>query len=234
MDDFRYVGSELEIFAHAVNWKSYVRESLCQYARGDVLEVGAGIGAVTKLMNDGTPDRWVCLEPDKNLAERIKPNLPEAIQNCEVVAGSLADLNANEIFDAILYMDVLEHIEDDKGEVRRAAAHLKPGGFLMVLAPAFPWLYTPFDAAIGHYRRYTERMLRAIVPGGLKEEKMQYLDAVGMLASAGNRMFLKSAHPKLEQIRFWDRFLVPVSRVVDPLVGHSFGRSVLAVWRKGA
>ena len=232
MDDFRYVGTELEIFAHATNWKSYVRRNLRKYVVGDVLEVGAGIGAATKLINDGTQNRWLCLEPDRNLAARIKPNLPPGVQNCEVIVGTLADLRRDEKFGAILYMDVLEHIEDDKAELTRAVSHLKTNGFLVVLAPALPWLYTRFDAAIGHYRRYTKSSLRAIIPEGLNEEKIQYLDSLGMLASIGNRLFLKSASPHINQIRFWDQFLIPFSRIVDPIVAYSFGRSVLAIWRK--
>lgn len=232
MGDFRYVGRELEIFAHATNWKFYVRSNLRSYILDDVLEVGAGIGAVTQLMNDGTQNRWLCLEPDHNLADRIKSSLPSNVQNCEVMVGTLVDLSPNEKFSTILYMDVLEHIEDDKGELTRAASHLRSNGFLMVVAPALPWLYTPFDAAIGHLRRYTKSSLRAIVPDGLNEERIQYLDSVGLLASAGNRLFLQSASPNLKQIRFWDRFMVPSSKVIDIVVAHSFGRSVLAVWRK--
>jgi len=232
MDDFHYVGTELDVFAHATNWKSYVHTALRKYLRGDVLEVGAGIGAATQLLNDGTPRRWLCLEPDRQLAERIRSNLPSALQNCEVAVGALSDLGSREEFDAILYMDVLEHIEDDKTELARAASHLKPNGSLLVLAPAFPWLYTPFDAAIGHFRRYTKYSLCSVAPEGLREERVHYLDSIGMLASAGNRLFLRSASPSTGQIRLWDRVLVPLSKFVDPLIAHSFGRSILAVWRK--
>jgi hypothetical protein len=162
-------------------------------------------------------------------------NQTQLAATCPKLRGcsrTLADLVPDEKFNAILYMDVLEHIEDDEGELTRATSHLKTNGYLVVLAPALPWLYTPFDAAIGHYRRYTKSALRAIIPEGLSEEKIQYLDSIGMLASIGNRLFLKSATPHINQIRFWDRFLIPFSRIVDPVVGHSFGRSVLAIWRK--
>lgn len=232
MNDFRYVGTELDVFVHATNWKSYVRANLRQYLRGDVLEVGAGIGAATQLLNDGTQRRWLCLEPDRLLANRIRSSLPPGLQNCEIVVGRLSDLALSEMFDAILYMDVLEHIEDDKTELARASSHLKLNGSLLVLAPALPWLYTPFDAAIGHHRRYTKLSLRAIVSDGLKEERIHYLDSIGMLTSVGNRLFLRSATPRVSQILFWDRVLVPLSTVIDPVVAHSFGRSILAIWRK--
>src|SRR5262249_11537108 len=123
MTDFAYVGSELELFAGATTWKSYVRSQLRSYLSGDVLEVGAGIGAASAAFNDGTPRRWVCLEPDRALAERIRPGLSPRLTNCEVVVGTLFDLRPEELFDGILYMDVLEHIEADAVELARAAGH---------------------------------------------------------------------------------------------------------------
>ena len=156
MTDFAYVGSELELFACATTWKSYVRSHLQPYLSGDILEVGAGIGAATATFNDSTQRRWVCLEPDRALADRIKPGLPAKLTNCEIVAGTLSDLGPDQQFDGILYMDVLEHIEADGAELARAARHLKPDGILTILSPALPWLFTPFDTAIGHYRRYTK------------------------------------------------------------------------------
>lgn len=136
-----------------------------------------------------------------------------------------------EKFDAILYIDVLEHIKED-AELVQAAQHLKANGVIIVLAPAFPWLYTPFDAAIGHFRRYTRNSLRAIAPRGLREEKFIYLDAFGVLASAGNLLFLQAANASVGQMRFWDNCLVPLSGVMDRLLAFSLGRSVLAIWRK--
>ncbi len=232
MTETRYVGTELEIFAHATNWKSYVRSQVRPYLSGDVLEVGAGIGAATLALNDGSPRRWVCLEPDPTLAARIEAIVSPTLRNCEIVIGTFNAIGSQSRFDAILYMDVLEHIEDDAGELARATQHLNSAGHLVVVAPAMPWLYSPFDAAIGHHRRYTRESLRRIAPSSLQEEKCMYLDSLGMLSSAGNRLLLRSPAPRLGQIRFWDRFLVPISRFTDIVLAHSLGRSVLAVWRK--
>jgi len=233
MTDFAYVGSELALFADATTWKSYVRFHLRPYLSGDILEVGAGIGAATAAFNDGTQRRWVCLEPDRSLADRIKSSLPRELTNCEVVVGTLSMLGPEEQFDGILYMDVLEHIEADAAELARAAAHLKPNGILAILAPALPWLYTRFDAAIGHYRRYTKNSLRSIAPQGLQEKKSVYLDSVGLLASLGNKLFLHSPVPSKAQIRFWDRSMVPISRFADRALGYMIGRSILVIWQKG-
>ena len=86
--------------------------------------------------------------------------------------------------------------------------------------------------AIGHHRRYTRKSLAALAPEGLVRERLDYLDAAGFFLSLGNRLLLKSAHPTAAQILFWDRRVIPVSRVLDPLLLRRAGKSVLAVWRR--
>ena len=224
-----YVGTELELFAHAVRWKSYLRRLITPYYGAEVLEVGAGIGGTTRVFHDEAVTRWVCLEPDPALAATLRAGpLPAT---CDVVVGTLANLPENSLFDTILYIDVLEHIEDDRAELARAATRLKPGGRLFVLSPAHQFLYTPFDRAIGHYRRYSRATLRAAA-AGLAEVRVSYLDSVGMSLSLGNRLLLHSAMPSASQIAFWDGWIVPVSRIIDPLLFHAVGKSVLGVWRK--
>jgi SAM-dependent methyltransferase len=225
-----YAGSELELFGKASNWKAYWRSEVARFVRGDVLEVGAGIGANTLTLAGLPYDRWTCLEPDAALAARIV--LPPGGRH-EKAVGTIHDLPPAAKFDAILYIDVLEHIKDDGAEMARAAARLKSRGTLIILAPAHPFLFTPFDAAIGHFRRHTRASLRAAAPETLRIEKLAYLDAAGMLASAANRLLLQSAMPTEPQILTWDRLLVPVSRRIDPLFAGCVGKSVLGIWRNG-
>jgi len=227
-----YQGSELELFAKAVNWKCCVFSHLEPYLRGHVLEVGAGIGANAGALASGRFERWTCLEPDAGLAARIPQHAPPGDARFEIQIGTLANISPEARFDAILYLDVLEHIEDDRGEVARAAALLAEGGHLAVLAPAFPWLYSPFDRAIGHFRRYTRRALASLTTPPLQLERIRYLDLAGLLASSGIRLLLKQAQPTESQILFWDRKLVPLSRYLDPVSGYRAGRSVLAIWKK--
>jgi SAM-dependent methyltransferase len=232
MTEHAYVGSELELFAHATIWKSYVRRRIRKFVGREVLEVGAGLGGSTLVFCDGTPNRWVCLEPDPSLAAMLSQAIAQGTLPacCEALVGTLADVPAAPAFDTLLYLDVLEHIEDDRVELAAAAKRLRPGGHLIVLAPAHPWLYTPFDQAIGHYRRYTKRTLRDAAPEGLSQVRLDLLDSVGLLASLGNKLLLRSAAPSAGQIAFWDKVLVRLSRVADPLLGFRVGKSVLGVW----
>jgi SAM-dependent methyltransferase len=227
---YRYAGSELEIFEKAHNWKAYLRGSMQPYLLGSVLEVGAGLGANTRHFASLNFDRWTCLEPDAGLLDQIQAGVPP-LNRHQVVCGEMATLDPAHRFDAIVYIDVLEHIQDDSTELRRASSHLSPGGALIVLSPAHPWLFTPFDEAIGHYRRYTKQSLQAVAPSHLHREKLVYLDSVGLLASLGNRFLLDRSMPSAAQIKTWDSVLVPCSRLLDPLLGGAVGKSVLGIWR---
>lgn len=232
MNQFQYVGNELETFSHAVNWKAYLRAAMAPYIAGDVLEVGAGIGATMRALRDGGERSWTCLEPDATMAADLARQLTGETPTTTVVRGTLAEIDAALRFDTLLYVDVLEHIEADRDEVRLAVARLRPGGHLVVLSPAHQFLYSAFDQRIGHFRRYNAGQLRALTPAGAAVETVHYLDATGLLLSGANRLLLRSSMPTLAQVLTWDRWFVPISRRLDPLLGHAVGKSILAVWRR--
>ena len=228
--DYRYAGSELPLFEAAHNWKRYFRGFIEEYLQGHVLEVGAGLGATTRLFADVRCAGWVCIEPDPMLAAQLRANVA-GLPGRTVIVGTMAALDRTERFDTVLYIDVLEHIADDRAELAAVAAHLNPGGVIVLLAPAQPWLYSPFDRAVGHCRRYTKGTLARAVPASLRQERLCYLDSAGLLASLGNRLMLRSRTPNAAQIRVWDRMLVPVSRWTDKALGFKVGKSVVGVWR---
>src|ERR1041385_2459653 len=142
MSDRKYPGGELDLFAHADHWKAYWSSQLRPFIGRSVLEIGAGIGSNTTRLCQGTEERWICLEPDPLLAARLMQTVRATTHcgGCEGRTGCITSLAADEQFDTLLYIDVLEHIPDDRGEVRRAAGHLKPGGHLIILSPAHNWL----------------------------------------------------------------------------------------------
>jgi hypothetical protein len=185
-------------------------------------------------MCDGSQDEWICLEPDPDLRSEIERligdrQLPAC---CRTRGGFVSDLPSETSVDTFVYIDVLEHIESDRLELETAAARLASGGYLIVLSPAFNFLYSPFDRSIGHYRRYDKKLLGSLTPPGCQEKKMIYLDSLGMLTSLANRFLLSQSMPKLGQIEFWDRYLVPLARLTDRLFGYRFGRSILGIWVK--
>jgi 2-polyprenyl-3-methyl-5-hydroxy-6-metoxy-1,4-benzoquinol methylase len=233
-NQYQYIGNELELFASAKNWKRYVAQLIQPYIKGNVLEVGAGIGTNTILFFNEKVSRWLLLEPDKNFVGILQQNIQQKKlpQGCYAIQCYTSDLQEKEQFDCILYIDVLEHIEDDSAEVQRATSLLKKGGSLVILSPAHPFLMSPFDHAIGHYRRYSKKTMAAVSNENLAVEKIMYADSIGYFASLANKLILKQQYPTQKQIYFWDKWMVPFSIFTDKLFFFAAGKTIIGIWKK--
>ena len=231
---FVYEGQELQLFKRAENWKRYWSTHIKPFLGRRVLEVGAGIGTNTPFLSYGV-EEWICLEPDADMAAfLVERQRTTAAAGTHTIVGVIGDLPDVPSFDSIVYIDVLEHIKDDCAEIAAATARLRPNGTIIILGPAHDWLFSDFDAAVGHYRRYSANTLRALTRPNLELVALRQLDSVGTIASLANKLMLRSNMPTLQQILLWDRFMVPMSRFLDPLLAHRFGKSILAVWRRSS
>jgi 2-polyprenyl-3-methyl-5-hydroxy-6-metoxy-1,4-benzoquinol methylase len=199
-----------------------------------VLEVGAGIGVNAQALGSSAVRSWTALEPDHRMGE----DLERRLETCSALHGfsarrchgTIRSLEASPRFDTILYIDVLEHIEDDRGELEEAVRRLRSEGKLCVLSPALSWLFSEFDARIGHHRRYDRATLVALTPPRTRLRWVRYLDSVGLGASLANRFLLRSPTATRSQVIVWDRLMVPLSRPLDWMLRYRVGRSILAVW----
>jgi SAM-dependent methyltransferase len=232
-----YIGNELSLFEKAVNWKQYWSSFVVPVLGNNVLEVGAGLGGTTRqLCKPEFSGKWTCLEPDPELLSQLRSQQAEGLipASCQPLLGITDDLVGTNTgtYSSLLYIDVIEHIEDDKSELQRAFTLLRPGGHLIILVPAHQWLFSPFDAAIGHYRRYNKARLKQVIPPGLVIDRFHYMDSVGLLASSANKLMLRQSNPTEAQIQMWDSLMVPISRTLDPLIGRSLGKSVLLIAHK--
>lgn len=234
MSNFNYVGNELDLFENATNWKNYWSSLLKPHIIGNVLEVGAGLGTNTRYLVNDSVESWVSIEPDAMLCETIKNNYNEKINNIklEVLNKKLVELNDGRHFDSILYIDVLEHIENDKAEIEKAYGLLKVGGKLIVLSPAHEFLFSPFDKSVGHVRRYSKKTISKLLPWGASVIELIYLDSLGLFASLANKLLLRQSVPTISQIKFWDTYIVPGSKIVDRLTFNLAGKSIVWILEK--
>jgi SAM-dependent methyltransferase len=129
---------------------------------------------------------------------------------------------------------VLEHIEDDNAALRDLRRVLAPGGRLLLYVPAFNVIYTINDQVVGHHRRYTIRALRArLQRAEFLIEKMWYADFLGFFVTLlfkllSNRM--ESFNPR--SARIYDRYIFPLSRMIERAVPVPLGKNVYAVARR--
>lgn len=225
----KYIGEELEIFKNALHWRNYWSTFIHPHVRGKVLEVGSGIGTVTEHLKTSSYSTWICLEPDFSLIPN-PTKWPD--RNVHQICGTSKNIKKIPYFDTVLFIDVIEHISDDAGEIKRVCETIKSGGSVIILAPAFNYIFSKFDKSVGHYRRYTKRSLRNILPECVKVHKLIYIDSVGFFLAILNKHILKAELPSKFQIRFWDKAIIPISKILDRLLSYSIGKTVIMIGTK--
>lgn len=134
-------------------------------------------------------------------------------------------------FDTIFALNVVEHIKDDSLAVLNAKKLLKSGGHLIILVPAYQWMYNGFDTALEHFRRYTKESLIKLVKPHLEVIHKQYFNAFGMLGWFVSGRILKKKTIPRNQMELYDR-LIFISKSIDKLVFNLFGLSVIVVSKK--
>lgn len=149
----------------------------------------------------------------------------------------------NEIFDLVLALDVIEHIDDDRAAVKEFYRVLKPGGRLIITVPAFQFLWSEHDQAVHHMRRYTRPGLLNILQfGGFENEKATYWNIILFLPVAAIRLlkrFRRSAGVSKTDLielpsslnRLLMGLLVIENRILDRF-DLPFGISVMCLCRK--
>ena len=110
--------------------------------------------------------------------------------------------------------------------------HAGPLLWALPIGPLLRWLFSEFDARVGHHRRYDRATLLALTPPGTRLRWVRYLDFAGLGASLANRFLMRSPMPSRSQVMVWDRLLVPLSRPLDRLLRYRAGKSILAVWER--
>jgi len=152
-------------------------------------------------------------------------------------------------FDLVLALDVLEHLDDDAPAIAEAARLLAPGGTLVVSVPAWPFLWSEHDEALGHKRRYRRANLRrGLAAAGLRVERVTYFNTLLFPVALAYRLAWKwtlkrtgaarSRPPQSDTRRLGNRAgaaleaIFAAERLWVGRLDAPFGISLLAVARK--
>lgn len=228
-----YHGDELLATAHARRYNDWILGLIRPALGRVVVEVGAGQGNFTRELLRAGPERLVAIEPSSILLPLLRDATADE-PRVDVRAGTLHPLpgDLREAADSVVYINVLEHIADDDAELATAIEALRPGGHLVVFVPALPWLNARFDRAIGHHRRYRMDELRdRAADAGFEIETLRWFDLLGVATWA---IAVKLLHLQMRpgNVGFYDRFAVPVARLLDRLTGPPIGKSLVLIARK--
>jgi SAM-dependent methyltransferase len=230
-DDYR--GEELVATAHARGYNRWIMHFLRPHLGRVIVEVGAGSGSYTRELLTATPDRLIAIEPSGHLYPRLQESLRgnPVVELHHATLGEVSAELAGQA-DSVVYVNVLEHIADDAGEIREAAQVLKPGGALGIFVPALPWLSSRFDREIGHHRRYSRAQLVTLIEAnGLRVVEARYFDMLGIaiwfVAMRVMRMRMGAG-----RVRTYDTLIVPAARLLDRLFGPPLGKSLIVIARR--
>ncbi|MCC7087296.1 MAG: class I SAM-dependent methyltransferase [Pirellulales bacterium] len=223
-----YTGTELEAMSVAVNYHRWILDWFTPYLGNRVAEVGAGIGSVSKLLLERPLGQLTSFEPSRNLF----PRLEEALRGetrATPVPHFFSERDRSNRFDSVLYLNVLEHIDDDRGEVGTVYEALNPGGHLLVFVPALQWLYREFDRQLEHHRRYSTRSLaRLVVDAGYEIRFVRYFDIAGILPWFVMCKLLR-LRPSGRSVSLYDKIVVPAMRFAEGILPPPVGKNLLLV-----
>jgi len=203
-------GRTLEVFTGTPRLNAWLFSKLAPHVQGDVLEIGSGIGNLSRLIVDQA--KTVVLS---DMETHYLDALAATFAGDRRVTVAPFDLDgeppsviATRRFDAIVAVNVVEHIRDDHALVRRLAALLNPGGKLVVYVPACPFAYGSLDRALGHYRRYTPRSLAALLESaGLQTPRPAYMNFFGLFGWALNGRLLRRERLSHRQLAVFERLM---------------------------
>lgn len=227
-DDFEFAALQ-----EARNYRAALAREFGPQLKGRVVEVGAGVGQMTSVFRalPGVND-MVAIEPDP----RFQAGFRAANPDIRLIPGVVADLPDATHWDALVAINVLEHIEHDLDELKRWHGLLADrSGAVCLFIPARPEIYAPIDRDFGHFRRYTKPELRRkLTQAGFTIERLSYFNWVGYFAWLLNFRLRGQRHFDTAAVRLFDSKIFPAvhwmeSRICRP----PFGQSLIAVGRAG-
>jgi SAM-dependent methyltransferase len=217
---------EFEALTVADNYRRALLAEFSSFiSSGDVIEIGAGIGQFSKVLAACATIRTLTsVEPDAEFCAEFRRRLPRAT----LVEGTVSDLPSGTAADAIVSVNVLEHIEEDQSELSRYAQLLRPRkGVLCLFVPARQEIYAPLDKEFGHFRRYSKANLsEKLQRAGFQIVRLHYFNFAGYFAWWLIFCLLRRRSFKPASVRRFDQFVLPVvhfleSRIIRPPLGQS-------------
>jgi 2-polyprenyl-3-methyl-5-hydroxy-6-metoxy-1,4-benzoquinol methylase len=232
-----YAANDLEIIEEAHRYGEHVFELFRPFIGRRVLEVGAGIGTMSRKLVR-TADLVVGIEPNANCCARLEAVMSAepkfTMLACHLEECDLDDLRGKQL-DTVYCVNVLEHIEDDVAALKTFKELVVPGGHVLIYVPAVQAAYGPLDAELGHHRRYSKRTLgAAFAAAGLDLIRMKYANPIGLIGWMYNAHVTKARHHSLEQVKLFERFVAPWALPLERLIPPPIGSSLIAVGVKRA
>jgi SAM-dependent methyltransferase len=223
----------LHVIEKANKFNRWMYETIKPFCKGKILEIGCGIGNISEFFIQDSQDiilsdlreNYLEIVSKKFTNPTIKINLidPEFDTKYDKIIGT---------FDTVFALNVIEHIEDDKQAIANCKKLLKKGGNLIILVPAYQFLFNNFDKELEHFRRYTRKKIETVIAeNNLEIVNSFYFNFIGIIGWYVSGSILKKKTIPENQMGLFN-LLVPVFRWADKIILNKIGLSVICVSKK--
>jgi SAM-dependent methyltransferase len=222
----------LETLESAKNFNSWVAGLARPYLGDHPLEIGSGLGYFARIFLDLGVPRITVSEMDDGGAAGLRSAFADEprveVEELDITAPP-AELGG---FSAVVALNVVEHIENDKAALAAMGRLVQQGGAVVVFVPAHAFAMSDFDRSIGHFRRYSKELLAgSFEEAGLSVEKIRHVNTPGIVAWYIGMKLLRRTPADQGLVRVYDRYVVPVTRKLEQKISLPFGQSLFAVGR---
>jgi len=222
----------LRTFALAHNYNKWIYELFKDYTAGkNILEIGCGIGNLTQYFLRSSA-KVIGIDTSAFFIQHLRIDCPGTdIYNFDITDDKVISLSDKKI-DAVVSVNVLEHVRDDEKALRNIHALLQLGGYLLLFVPALNWLFGTLDENVSHYRRYEKKGLcDKVERNGFTVEKSFFSNFPGIFGWFINSRILKRKHFPILQPIIFDKF-VPLISKIEARVRPPLGMNLIIIARK--
>lgn len=222
-----YVGATtLESMQCAKNYNYAIEKLLSASLKGAVvLDFGAGAGEFSeRMLTNGF--NVIAVEPDPTLAAKLQRSGIHTELHLDSLAGQL--------FDSIMTINVLEHIEQDAVALEELFTLIRPGGAIVIFVPAHPILYSTFDRNIGHWRRYSRGdLISKVSSAGFELKRVGNFDPLGGLLALVYRLLgPRNGSLNARFLKLFDLAVFPMSLMIGRVFPGIPGKNYFVVAEK--
>jgi hypothetical protein len=220
-----YEGRDLEALSEMPKYYDWILSHFRPYLKGTCAEFGAGKGNFSVFVHD-LVDRLIVIEPSPNLAaelEEMRSNY-DRLEVLEMPLESAVRTIPGATLDCAVMVNVLEHIQDDVSALQAVRC--------LIIVPAMQWLYSRFDNAVGHHRRYHLEPLSALMRGaGFELVVARYFDLMGVVPWLVVNKILRRTELDPRMTSLYDLHAVPVGRFIEERIKPPIGKNIVAIGR---
>ncbi len=225
----------LDLLSKADNFTNWLFDTVKPYLGGTILEIGSGRGTYSKLTIDSFPGSKIILSDiDIKYVEQLKSKFAsERVSVVRLGLENKEDFKNLTNVDSVFALNVIEHVEHDVDAINNIYEILNPGGRLILVTPAYKFLFNCIDKTVDHYRRYTKKeMLEKVAQTKFKVKSLFFFNFLSILGWYWNGTIMKKEILNENALKFFN-FLVPVLKFIEKyILRKTIGLSLVVVLEK--